>query len=424
MLQLNGIFNSLFGMRRILTTLHRVLGLATAGFLFIAGATGALIAWDHELDALLNPRFYHAAQSSPALDAQRALALADQLERQDPRLQVTWLPLSTARDEALLLSVGSKLNPETGRAYELDFNQVALDPSTGQTQARRQWGALSLSRENILPFLYKLHYSLHIPEVGSVDLGLWVMGLIAIGWVIDSVIALCIAFPSRKVWRKSLRFRLRSGATRLNFDLHRSGGVWIWPLMLALAITAVSMNLRDSVMLPIVSVFSNVTPDPLDHLQPAPEDQPHNPRITRADVLARAQQDGAQRGFDRPVGGMFFANRLGAYGVGFFAPGNTHGDGGLGNPYLHYDGTDGHFLGAEVPGEGSAGDLFLQIQFPLHSGRIAGVTGRVIVTLLGLAIAMLSVTGLVIWVQRRRKARARGAAPSPSALTSTSEVFE
>lgn len=408
------------GMRRILNTLHRVLGLLTAGFLFIAGATGALIAWDHELDALLNPRFYHAEQSV-AVDAQRALALADQLEQRDPRLRVTWLPLASEPGEALLLGVGPRLHPETSRAYELGFNQVALDPGTGQTQAQREWGAVSLSRENILPFLYKLHYSLHIPDVGSFDLGLWVMGLIAMAWVIDSVIALIIAFPSRKVWRKSFRIRWQGGATRLNFDLHRSGGVWVWPLLLTLAITAVTMNLRDSVVRPIVSVFSTVTPDPLAQYESGRGGDPHDPSVTRSEVLALAQQEGQKRGFSSPVGGMFFANELGTYGIGFFEPGNTHGDGGLGNPYLHYDGADGRFLGAEVPGAGSAGDLFLQAQFPLHSGRIAGVTGRVIVTLLGLAVAMLSVTGLVIWAQRRKKARARQSTAAPSALT---EAYE
>ena len=411
-------------MRRFLTALHRVLGLLTAGFLFVAGATGALIAWDHELDALLNPRFYRAAQASAPVDMERALAFADRLEQRDARLRVTWLPLANEDNEALLLSVGPRLNPATGHAFDLGFNQVALDPSTGQTQAQREWGAVSLSRENILPFLYKLHYSLHIPDVGSFRLGLWVMGLIAVAWVIDSVIALIIAFPSRKAWRKSFRIRWQSGATRLNFDLHRSGGVWVWPLLLVLAITAVSMNLRDSVMRPVVSLFSTLTPDPLEQFEGAHGSDPQTPAVTRAQVLELAQIEAKRRGFAAPVGGMFFANEEGTYGVGFFEPGNSHGDGGLGNAYLHYDGRDGRFLGAEVPGEGSAGDLFLQAQFPLHSGRIAGVAGRVIVTLLGLAIAGLSVTGLVIWAQRRRKTRARQSAVSPSPLSAPSEAFE
>jgi uncharacterized iron-regulated membrane protein len=44
----------------------------------------------------------------------------------------------------------------------------------------------------------------------------------------------------------------------------------------------------------------------------------------------------------------------------------------------------------------------MQVQFPLHSGRIIGIPGRILVSLLGLAVAMLSLTGVVIWAKKRR----------------------
>ena len=54
-----------------------------------------------------------------------------------------------------------------------------------------------------------------------------------------------------------------------------------------------------------------------------------------------------------------------------------------------------------MPGEGSAGDIFMQAQFPLHSGRIVGLPGRIFVSLMGLLVAMLSVTGVIIWQKKR-----------------------
>jgi uncharacterized iron-regulated membrane protein len=51
-------------MRSWLVRLHRWFGLAIALFLFVAGLTGAVIAWDHELDAALNPVFFVAKSSS------------------------------------------------------------------------------------------------------------------------------------------------------------------------------------------------------------------------------------------------------------------------------------------------------------------------------------------------------------------------
>jgi uncharacterized iron-regulated membrane protein len=73
---------------------------------------------------------------------------------------------------------------------------------------------------------------------------------------------------------------------------------------------------------------------------------------------------------------------------------------------LYYDGKDGTSAGAKIPGSGSVGDIFMQAQFPLHSGRIFGLPGRVLVSMMGLLVAMLSITGVIIW-QKKRWARRR-----------------
>ena len=59
------------GLRAWLVRLHRWAGLLMAGFLFVAGVTGAVISWDHELDEWLNPQFNHAPGVG---EAQSALA--------------------------------------------------------------------------------------------------------------------------------------------------------------------------------------------------------------------------------------------------------------------------------------------------------------------------------------------------------------
>jgi uncharacterized iron-regulated membrane protein len=99
------------------------------------------------------------------------------------------------------------------------------------------------------------------------------------------------------------------------------------------------------------------------------------------------------------------------YGVGLFEGDNSHGDGGLGNPWLYFDMRTGERAGADIPGRGSAGDIVMQAMFPLHSGRILGVAGRVLISLCGIAVATLCVTGVLIWA-RKRKGRVRMAQTS------------
>jgi uncharacterized iron-regulated membrane protein len=391
----------MFALRPLFVIWHRWFGLAAAIFLFISGATGALISWDHELDAALNPTLFHANTAGAALPGTE---LATRIEQQDPRMRVTYMLTAVEPEHTSLMSVEGRIDPTTGKPHELGFNQVAIDPATGQIQGKRQWGEISLSRENLLPFLYKLHYTMHLPTVGTVELGIWLMGLIAMAWVLDCAIALWLSFPSWKAWRKSFAFRWRAGGHKLNFDLHRSGAVWVWLLLLLLAITSVSMNLSSQVMRPIVAQFSTLTPNAFETIAPRAPEQPIEPLLSREQAIGLARAEAAKRGWTEPTGGLFYAPAYGLYGVGFFAPGNDHGDVGLGNNWLYFDGRTGKPAGGSFPGTGSAGDIFLQAQFPLHSGRILGLTGRIMISIMGALVAMLSVTGVLIWA-RKRKAR-------------------
>lgn len=406
-------------MHQRLRALHRWVGLTVAAFLFVSGLTGAVISWDHELDEWLNPDLY---RSQWVGKPQTPLELANQVVTENPGVDVTYLPLSVEAGRTLVLFVEPK--PTTpgndgdvgldaavsdaavgGSADDgpvgpiPDFNQVALNPVTGEVQARRMWGEPSLTRENLLPFLYKLHYSMHLPDVSGVEAGVLFMGVIAILWTLDSFVALAISFPSLRSWRKSFAMRWRQGGYRLLFDLHRSGGVWIWLLVTTVAVTSISMNLDHEVVRPIVNAISPLTPSPFD--QAPASTASSDPVVSRAEILERARGEAVERGITAPAGGLFYSAIFGVYGVGYFEPGHDHGDGGLGNPWLYFDARSGEPVGADIPGTGSAGDLYMHLQFPLHSGRIAGVPGRVLVSLLGLAVATLSLTGVLIWLRKR-----------------------
>jgi uncharacterized iron-regulated membrane protein len=386
-------------MRASLVLLHRWFGLFIAVFLFVSGLTGAVISWDHEIDEWLNPQLFEARSEGPVQTPQ---ALAAKLEARDPRLQVGFMPLYTEPGHSFGVSVNPRIDPATGKAYELDFNQIALDPVTGEEQGRRMWGEVSLSRENLMPFLYKLHYSMHIPEGFGIELGILLFGIVAIVWTLDCFIALWLSFPNWRAWRKSFAFRWKQGGYKLNFDLHRSGGVWIWGLLLILAVTSVSMNLNVQVTRPLVELFSPLTPSPFASRTPVSLDEQKFPGISRDEAVSLASVEAARLGLDKPAGGVFYSPEFDVYGVGFYTAENDHGDGGLGNPWLYLDGQSGALAGTQIPGTGSAGDIFMQAQFPLHSGRILGMPGRILVSLLGLAVAMLSLTGIVIWAKKRR----------------------
>lgn len=156
-------------MHYLFILLHRWVGLVIAGFLIITGLTGAVISWDHELDDLLNSHLTHVDSRGAYLSS---LDLAQAIETRDPRARVTFIPLAPEAGEALAFGVDPRVNPATGKLYGLGYNQVFIDPVTGDELGRREWGAVwPVTQENLVSFLYKLHFSLHMPEMWALTIG-------------------------------------------------------------------------------------------------------------------------------------------------------------------------------------------------------------------------------------------------------------
>jgi len=425
-------------MRAFWTPIHRYLGLLTAGFLFLSGVTGAIISWDHELDDVLNP---HLMEAHTPGTPQAPLALAQQVEARYPQIRVSYVPMHVEPGESLALGVSPRYDAATGALTEPGFNQVFVDPVSGAELGKREWGAVwPISRETFVSFLYRLHYTLHIPEMWGIDRwGLWLMGGIAMIWMVDSFVGFYLTLPVRRKraaaafaapgsagagpvgkswwqrWQPAWKVRWKGGSSKLNFDLHRAFSLWTWGLLFILAFTAFSLNLYNEIFYPVMRKVSQVTPTPFD-TRPM-QDRQHliAPSVPFADVAGRAGTEARQRGWTDPVGGIYYSQEFGIYMVSLFKPGNDHGTGGVGPALLYYDGVNGKLLGERQPWKGTAADIFVQAQFPLHSGRILGLPGRILISAMGIVVAMLSVTGVIIW-WRKRASRAVAATQRQAVL--------
>jgi uncharacterized iron-regulated membrane protein len=388
--------------RKVWIRLHRYAGLAMALFLTIAGLTGSMIAFNHELDEWLNPELFHVSSRGAPLPS---LEIAGRVEQSDPRLRVTWVPLQLEIGHAVGFFVEPRIDRTTGQPFAVEYNQVFIDPVTGAVLGKRFWGAFRLDRAHLIPFLYVLHYSLHLPE----RWGIWLMGIVGLVWVFDCFVGLYLTFPHRQPflekWKPAWQVKRGAGAWRINFDLHRAGGLWFWGLLLIMAVSSVSLNLNQEVFRPVVSFFSPLTPTPFEQREERPPEKPIEPVLSFEEILAKAKDETQRRDWDTRPYGLFYSSPFGVFGVVF---GEEHAPG-LGSSWLYFDGEDGRLIGGQVPGQGTSGDLFIQLQFPLHSGQIAGLPGRIVIFITGIVVAMLSVTGVVIWLKKRRSRQVRGA---------------
>lgn len=383
--------------RPVLVLMHRCIGLTTAVFLTLAGLTGSVIAFNRELDALLNPAFYAATAEGPTLSPE---ALAAKIEARDPLLSVWSVSLEPMAGGAVELRA-------MAREGEPSADWFSLDPVSGEILGARVWGACCLSRAHLIPFLYTFHHSLSLPGA----LGVLLMGIVALFWLLDGFIGAALTFPlGRPFFRKwRTAFTIKGGsAFRLNLDWHRAAGLWLFAVLMVLAVSSIAMNLRTQVFEPVVRLFSPLTPTPF--ADPAPP-RPLPRSLSYDMVLARAQVEGHARGWDLPPTYMFYSPAFGLFGVRFGS-----GEDMMTSPWLYLDGRTAAPIAEVVPGAGTAGDTFLQLQFPLHSGRIAGLPGRILIAAMGLVVAGLSITGVAIWWMKRaaRRKRRGGAFRTPS----------
>lgn len=408
-------------MRALILVIHRWVGLAIALFLLVAGLTGAVISWDHEIDEWLNADIMHTTSRGPLKDP---LELAAAVEASDPRVEVAYMTLGLEEGHAASFMVRPRMDPLTGQRFALDYNTAFVDPVTGAITGHRDSRSIALSKRNLMPWLRHLHESLHIPAFrGSDRWGYWLMGGVALLWFLDTFVAAYLTFPKRAIsggssggngrrtrswfsrWKPSWLIRWSAGGYKLNFDLHRAGGLWVWAIVLIVAFTSFSLNLYNEVFYPLMSKVSTTTPGPYQTLAPAPYGTFIEPKIGFAEAIEIARKESERLNFEHPPGGVWYGGDYPFYNISFFDPSNESGSMGMGLSNIYVSSETGEVLGMHRPWHGTAADVFLQLQLPLHSGRILGLPGRILMSLMGLLVVMLSITGIVIWDRKRRARR-------------------
>ncbi len=400
--------------------IHRWLGLAMTVFLVIVGLTGSLLAFNSELEQWNNPRLY----SPPRHDLPRlSLAeLAVRAEAQEPRARVTGVV--EGEPGWRWISVEPRINPATGKAYPLDFDQVFLDSYSGEELGKRTWGAISQGRINLVSFIYELHYSLALSMAG-----VWILGIVALAWTIDCFVSLYLTLPARRKkafaplggatgkswwarWSPAWKVRWNAGSYRLNFDLHRAGGLWVWAVLLMFAWSSVYMNLWDTVytwgtraVLDYKAPWTELAQRPVPLEQPVlgwREAQAVGERLMAEQARAHhfAVQQPLALSLDR-------AHGVYQYAVRSSLDINDHDRRGM--TQLFFDADSGAFKLLLLPTGQYNGNTVTTWLYALHMGNVFGMPYRIFVCALGLVIVLLSVTGVVIWLKKRRARKASAA---------------
>jgi len=407
-------------MRALVVVVHRYVGLAMAGFLVIAGLTGTALVWHEPLDAWLNPDLFDAHPPSPGAEPLDPLVLRERVAAQFPQAFIPYVPLQVEPGRSvafrLLYRPAQAAGPAGATARD---DQAFVDPYSGSVLGTRRLDALDQGRRSIMPFVYRLHYALALGEPGRL-----LFGIVALLWTVDSFAGLYLTLPARgrgppparpqpswwRRWRPAWLVRWTGGSYKLNFDLHRAGSLWMWPVFLVLAWSSVAFNLHPY----YDPVMRAVLPTQPEGLAPHAAAAAQGPAMSWHDARDTGRR--LMRQFARARGLAVQREELLAYqpalGQYRYAVRSDRDIRPRGLSSVTFDARSGALRRAWLPTGEAIGDTVDIWIKSLHKAEVQPAQGLVqaVVAVSGLACAVVSVTGVVIWLRKRRARRMASAA--------------
>lgn len=399
---------------RLLVWLHRWTGLTLTIFLVLVGVTGSILAFKTKIDRLINPQIY--ARVHPDVAPLDPATLAERAEAKFPQMRVGFFAVEP---EQVQMDCLARINPETGKPYELAFDQIFLDPYTGEVLGRRRFGDLSEGRINIMPFIYRLHTSMAMGAKGE-----WILGVAALIWTLDSFVGFYLTLPQGaggfwKRWKHAWWVKWRSTFFRVNFDLHRASGLWFWPIVFVFA--------WSSVMLALIPVYERVTSAFFDYegvdamMSYVLPQSKYNPRLGWHEAQAAGERVMAEQAAKyhltilRPFG-MAYIAEFGVYTYDVRTKQDIRSHGWDTGVWI--DGDTGELRKVFLPYGEHAGNTISTVLWGLHYGDIRDILAyRALVFIFGFVIVLFSITGIYIWWKKRKariSARARASEFRPA----------
>jgi uncharacterized iron-regulated membrane protein len=346
---------------------HSVLGLAFAGIIYLVCLTGSIAVFAPDLQRLEVP----AAPVATALSDQATARALTAGAKQAPAGTALYLTMPTAAKEGASL--------------------IAYSPTFERTWAIAQDGTLVPLEANWTEFLIGLHVNLHLPK----SWGAFIVGLTGVA-LLSSLVSGVLAHP--RIVRDAFHLRLGGSRRLQEADWHNRLGVWALPFHFTLALTGALLGLSTLIVAVLSLLLYRGDMGKVYELfldPPPPVDARAAPLPDLAALIAKARAAAPQA---QPQ--QLILERPGRADMRL----TIHG----GRPRLlvqqdeaKFD-ADGKLVEQEGPEDHALGTQMLGGIGQLHFGWFGGLAVRIAYGLLGLALCVVTSTGVTIWLSRRR----------------------
>lgn len=232
-----------YGFRQLCNDIHLWLGMISAMILFVICLTGTIFVFHTEIERLLYPNWFKVKNTTGIRQTPDALIATVERETKGKVVSIT---IPATPDEVWLFSLkgkskknetaaeGSKVNAE-GPAAEKN-KPYYVDPYTGVVTGigKSPAGEFFTAVEDIHRWFF----------IGK-PIGKIVSGSAALIFIILIISGIVIWFPRKiKHWKEGFKIKFSAKWKRVNFDLHRALGAYVFPIILLSALTGPSWSFQ------------------------------------------------------------------------------------------------------------------------------------------------------------------------------------
>lgn len=367
--------------RKIWLSFHLYLGLSLGLVFVLAGLTGSLLVFYVELDEIINPKLQiSATQARQQPQAYEAVFQA--IRQAHPERSASWRLEMPRHKQAMLMARYYKPVEKAGLSFAPLI--VWVNPYNSEVVSSRFWGEFAMT------WLFDLHYALLLDDTGKS-----LMGIIGLLLLIPLLSGIYLWWPAAGKLRQALSIKRGASMSRFIFDLHKTHGVYSFVILLLLLVSGVILEL-PTVFKPVINYLSPLYR--LDANQSLYQAGYSRITLDQAAAIATARYPEATLRWIETPDGQGGCYRIMLYQQGepsFRFPKTT----------VWIDQYSGAVLSTRNPRQEQSGDTFINWLHPLHNGEIGGMTGRLLVFVSGFIPAILYVTGIIRWLQKRRAQR-------------------
>lgn len=359
-------------MRKLAVTIHLWLGL-TVGLLWaVQGLTGAALVFHRELDRWAHPERVGTGGPMASMDGLVAAATA---------------AAGVAPKRLSVVDTRPDLVMADYDGVDGQARQLFLDAATARLVGERLYEPAVPGNGSTSRFLYNLHERLIAGETGEI-----VMGLSGLFLLATVALGLWIGWP--RGWRAVARVGAWRSRPQKLYGWHRLIGLGAGFALLLIVPGGVYMIFSD----PIRHTVAALAPHQLPY-KPAPLEAGAEPNwIAPQAALATAQRRFPEARFVRI--GLPNA-KAPVYAVRLLQPGEVRAW--SGTTSVTVDARGGAILHVYDPLTAPLSNRLADAAFAVHNGEIAGALGRLLVMLAGLSLPTFYVTGLWLWLSKRRR---------------------